>query len=66
MVRVAKCCTNHNVYVNEGSPEEVTAFQTFKKTIFEARQLRIFGLELKNNSIYIWNSCQYECLKPTK
>jgi tRNA (guanine-N7-)-methyltransferase len=25
---------NHNVYVNEGSPEEVTAFQTFTKTIF--------------------------------
>jgi tRNA (guanine-N7-)-methyltransferase len=24
---------NHNVYVNEGSPE-VTAFQTFMKTIF--------------------------------
>jgi tRNA (guanine-N7-)-methyltransferase len=34
---------NHNVYVNEGSPEEVTAFQTFtKNNIWKlTRQLRI-------------------------
>jgi tRNA (guanine-N7-)-methyltransferase len=34
-----KCVLTHNVYVNEGSPEEVTAFQTFyEKTIFEVNK----------------------------
>jgi tRNA (guanine-N7-)-methyltransferase len=37
---------NHNVYVNEGSPEEVTAFQTFyENNIWKlTKQLRIFDL----------------------
>jgi hypothetical protein len=41
---------NHNVYVNEGSPEEVTAFQTFyeKNNIWKLiKQLRILDLKLK-------------------
>jgi tRNA (guanine-N7-)-methyltransferase len=34
MEKVMVLYANHNVYVNEGSPEEVTVFQTFTKTIF--------------------------------
>jgi hypothetical protein len=46
---------NHNVYVNEGSPEEVTAFQTFyENNIWKlTKQLRIFDLKLKNSSFDI-------------